>query len=105
MHRCGMLPEQYERLGIGEEVGRKLLAAAVQRGEPDLRSVRGVRRAVLEVVDSATSAAPIRVLRRQAASDGVVKYLFELEGGAQVDAVRIPIPCEAPGADTSAYAG
>ena len=105
MHRCGMLPEQYERLGIGEEVGRKLLAAAVQRGEPDLRSVRGVRRAVLEAVDSATSAAPIRVLRRQAASDGFVKYLFELEGGAQVEAVRIPIPCEAPGADTSAYAG
>jgi len=100
-----MLPEQYERLGIGEEVGRKLLAAAVQRGEPDLRSVRGVRRAVLEAVDSATSAAPIRVLRRQAASDGFVKYLFELEGGAQVEAVRIPIPCEAPGADTSAYAG
>src|SRR5438445_10173453 len=105
MHRCGMLPEQYERLGIGEEVGRKLLAAAVQRGEPDLRSVRGVRRAVLDAVDSATSAAPIRVLRRQAASDGFVKYLFELEGGAQVEAVRIPIPCEAPGADTSAYAG
>ena len=105
MHRCGMLPEQYERLGIGEEVGRKFLAAAVQRGEPDLRSVRGVRRAVLEAVDSATSAAPIRVLRRQAASDGFVKYLFELEGGAQVEAVRIPIPCEAPGADTSAYAG
>ena len=105
MHRCGMLPEQYERLGIGEEVGRKLLAAAVQRGQPDLRSVRGVRRAVLEAVDSATSAAPIRVLRRQTASDGFVKYLFELEGGAQVEAVRIPIPCEAPGADTSAYAG
>src|SRR5438309_7063664 len=105
MHRCGMLPEQYEPLGIGEEVGRKLLAAAVQRGEPDLRSVRGVRRAVLEAVESATSAAPLRVLRREAAPDGFVKYLFELDGGAQVEAVRIPLPCEAPGADASAYAG
>ena len=100
-----MLPEQYAPLGATEEVGRKLLAAAVQRGEPDLRSVRGVRRALLEAVESATSAAPMRVLRRQAATDGFVKYLFELEGGAQVEAVRIPIPCEAPGADTSAYAG
>ena len=81
MHRCGMLPEQYAPLGATEEVGRKLLAAAVQRGEPDLRSVRGVRRALLEAVESATSAAPMRVLRRQAAADGFVKYLFELEGG------------------------
>ncbi|MFL5312893.1 MAG: 23S rRNA (adenine(2503)-C(2))-methyltransferase RlmN [Myxococcales bacterium] len=104
MHRCGMLPEHYGTLGVSEEVGRKLLAAAVQRGEPDLRSVRGVRRAVLEAVESATSAAPLSVLRREAASDGFVKYLFRLPG-AQVEAVRIPVPCEAPGADTSAYAG
>src|SRR5437879_523652 len=100
-----MLPEQYAPLGATEEVGRKLLAAAVRRGEPDLRFVRGVRRALLEAVESATSAAPLLVLRRETASDGFVKYLFELEGGAQVEAVRIPIPCEAPGADTSAYAG
>ncbi len=105
MHRCGMLPEQYGSLGVTEEVGRKLLAAAVQRGEEDLQSVRGVRRALLQAIESATSAAPLRVLRREAASDGFVKVLFELEGGAQVEAVRIPVPCEAPGADTSAYAG
>jgi 23S rRNA (adenine2503-C2)-methyltransferase len=100
-----MLPEQYRSLGVTEEVGRKLLAAAVQRGEQDLRSVRGVRRSVLEAVESATSAAPLRVLRRECASDGFVKYLFQLDGGAQVEAVRIPVPCEAPGADLSAYAG
>jgi len=100
-----MLPEQYAPLGLTEEVGRKLLAAAVRRGEQDLRSVRGVRRAVLEAVESATSAAPLRVLRRQTAADGFLKYLFELDGGAQVEAVRIPVPCEAPGADLTAYAG
>jgi len=100
-----MLPEQYGSLGVTEEVGRKLLAAAVRRGEQDLRSVRGVRRAVLEAIESATSAAPLRVLGRQTAADGFLKYLFELDGGAQVEAVRIPVPCEAPGADLSAYAG
>jgi 23S rRNA (adenine2503-C2)-methyltransferase len=100
-----MLPGEYAALGVGEEVGRKLLAAAVGRGEQDLKSVRGVRRALLEAVESATSAAPLHVVRRELAADGFLKYLFELEGGAQVEAVRIPIPCEAPGADVSAYAG
>jgi len=100
-----MLPDQYAPLGVTEEVGRKLLAAAVGRGEQDLGSIRGVRRAVLEAVESATSAAPLRVVRRERAGDGFVKYLFELDGGAQVEAVRIPVPCEAPGADVSAYAG
>jgi len=100
-----MLPEQYGVLGVTEEVGRKLLAAAVGRGEQDLRSVRGVRRSVLEAVESATSAEPLRVLCRERAADGFVKYLFELSGGARVEAVRIPVPCEAPGADLSAFEG
>src|SRR5438128_6032790 len=105
MHRCGMLPAHYARFGADESTGRKLLAAAVGRGETDLRSVQGVRRAVLEAVESATGASPLRVVRRETAQDGFLKYLFELDGGAQVEAVRIPVPCEAPGADTSAYAG
>src|SRR5436305_1612618 len=42
MHRYGMLPEQYGVLGVPEAAARKLLAAAVQRGEPGLGSVRGV---------------------------------------------------------------
>jgi len=100
-----MLPDRYAAFGADHSAGRKLLAAAVGRGETDLRSVQGVRRAVLEAVESATSALPLRVLRREAARDGFLKYLFELDGGAQVEAVRIPVPCEAPGADTSAYAG
>jgi 23S rRNA (adenine2503-C2)-methyltransferase len=100
-----MLPEEYLRLGVEPEVGRKLLAAAVQRGEQDLRSVRGVRRTVLDRVEAATGAVPLTVARRETAPDGFVKYLFELDGGAQVEAVRIPVPCEAPGADTSAYEG
>ena len=105
MHRAGLLPADYAPFGAPEEVGRKLLAAAVQRGEPDLRSVRGVRRELLDRIATATTAEPLRVLRRDRAFDGFVKYLFELDGGARVEAVRIPVPCEAPGADVSAYAG
>jgi 23S rRNA (adenine2503-C2)-methyltransferase len=100
-----MLPDQYRELGVGEEVGRKLLAAAVGRGEPDFRSVRGVRREVLERIGAMSTAEPLRIVAREQAADGFVKYLFELRDGARVEAVRIPVPCEAPGADTSAYAG
>jgi 23S rRNA (adenine2503-C2)-methyltransferase len=77
----------------------------VQRGETDLRSVRGVRRSLLDAIENATTAEPLRVVRRDRAPDDFVKYLFELDGGARVEAVRIPVPCEAPGADVSAYAG
>ncbi|HTO97372.1 MAG TPA: radical SAM protein [Myxococcales bacterium] len=106
MHRCGMLPEESARLfGVNEEVGRKLMAAAVQRGERDLSGVRGVRKEVLRRIAEASSAEPLAIVRRELAVDGFLKYLFELEDGAQVEAVRIPVPCEAPGADTSAWQG
>src|SRR3981189_3431949 len=105
MHRAGLLPAAYVALGGSEEVGRKLLAAAVHRGEPDLRSVRGVRRELLERIEAQSTAEPLRIVAREQAADGFVKYLFELRDGARVEAVRIPVPCEAPGADTSAYAG
>ena len=103
-----MLPEEAAALlgaGITEEIGRKLLAAAVQRGERDLRSVRGVRRELIERIERETTAEPLRIVARDRAPDGFLKYLFELRDGARVEAVRIPIPCEAPGADVSAYAG
>ncbi|TMB26013.1 MAG: radical SAM protein [Deltaproteobacteria bacterium] len=90
---------------VTEEIGRKLLAAAVQRGEHDLRSVRGVRRELIERIELETTAEPLRMAARDRAPDGFLKYLFELRDGARVEAVRIPIPCEAPGADVSAYAG
>src|SRR5882724_10486093 len=103
MHRAGLLPTDYVALGGTEEVGRKLLAAAVHRGEPDLRSVRGVRRALLERIEAQSTAEPLRIVARAPAADGFVKYLFELDDGARIEAVRIPVPCEAPGADTRAY--
>src|SRR5437764_4928049 len=105
MHRAGLLPGEYAPLGASEQVGRKLLAAAGQRGATDLRSVRGVRRVLLDGIAAATTAEPLRVVRRETAPDGFVKYLFELRGGPRVESVRIPVPCEAPGADVSAYEG
>ena len=104
-HRHGLLPHDYAAFGAAEEVGRKLLASSVQRHSPTLRDVRDVKRATLARIEGETTAEPLRVVAREAAADGFVKYLFELHDGARIEAVRIPVPCEAPGADTSAYAG
>lgn len=109
MHRHGLLPEDAAlalgHLGVDEAVGRKLLAAAVQRYQTDLATVRGVRRTTLEAIAKASSAEPLRIAEREAAPDGFVKYLFELSDGARVETVRIPVPCEVEGADLRAFEG
>ena len=105
LHRAGLLPADYLALGASEPIGRKLLAATVRRGEPDLRLVEGVRRTLLQSIEARTTAEPLRAVAIQTAADGFRKYLFELEDGARVEAVRIPVPCEAEGADVSAYEG
>jgi 23S rRNA (adenine2503-C2)-methyltransferase len=105
-HRYGLLPADIARLfDTTEEVGRKVLSAAVLRGERDLSGVRGVRKALLEKIAGETSVEPLRVVQRKVAPDGFVKYLFELHDGARIEAVRIPVPCEVPGADLSQFEG
>jgi len=105
MHRCGMLPEDYRVLDVDEAAVRKLLGAAVQRYRQDLSGVRGLRREVLERIAAGTRAEPLRVAGKEEAQDGFVKYLFELHDGAKVETVRITVPCEAAGADATAYEG
>ncbi|HEY2028541.1 MAG TPA: radical SAM protein [Myxococcales bacterium] len=104
--RYGLLPSDTARLfDTTEEVGRKVLSAAVLRQDRDLAYVRGVRKTLLQRIEAETSSEPLRIARREAAPDGFVKYLFELEDGARIESVRIPVPCEVPGADLSAFEG
>lgn len=100
-NRMGLSPEDWVARGLPVETGRRLLAAAVQRGETDLRGMRGVKKALLAQIEAETTAEPLRVARREVAADGFVKYLFDIG----VEAVRIPVPCEVPGADLSAFEG
>ena len=100
-HRAGLLPEDWVARGVPLVAGRKLLAAAVQRGAAGLEDVRGVKKALLAEIERQTTAAPLAIERRETAPDGFMKYLFEIG----VEAVRIPVPCEAPGADLSAFEG
>ena len=108
-HRAGLLPEEsvalLGHLGVDVRVGRKLLAEAVGKGAEDLANVRDVKKTVLRAIEEATSAAPLRIVSREVAPDGFMKLLLELHDGQRVETVRIPVPCEAPGADLSAFEG
>jgi 23S rRNA (adenine2503-C2)-methyltransferase len=108
-HRAALLPEDAVRLlaplGVDLRIGRQLLASSVGRGEPALGSIPGVKRTVLAAVESATRAEPLAVLERLDGPDQFRKYLFAVDGGARVEAVRIPVPCEAPGAELLAFEG
>ena len=69
---------------------RRILGAVLGRGRP-LREARNVRRAVLDHAERLASQARLEVVARHDAADGFRKYLFGLEGGARVEAVRIPL--------------
>ena len=108
-HRAGLLPEdavaRFSHLGVDLRVARQLIAAAVGRGEQGFEGVRGVRKTVLSAVEAASRAERLTVAAREDAADGFRKYLFLLHDGEKVEAVRIPIPCEALGADLSGFEG
>jgi 23S rRNA (adenine2503-C2)-methyltransferase len=104
-------PERFEallreRAGASAAEARKLFAAvhartsrSLWRGEgPEaLAHVGAVRRSVLDRLGEA-ELPRLRQIGQEAGADGFVRYLFECPDGARVEAVRIPIPCEAPGA-------
>jgi 23S rRNA (adenine2503-C2)-methyltransferase len=80
--------------GIASDVARRLFAAVHRDGARivDLASVRGVSRRAAEALGAVTEWPEIEVTERRRAADGFLKYLFKLEGGHEVEAVRIPLP-------------
>lgn len=88
---------QQRGIALDEPAARRVLGAVVGRGEPDLSRVRGLTRLVRQQLEEAFAVPTIEVVdRRESPRDGFVKYLFRLHDGSQVEAVRIPIPCEPP---------
>ena len=105
-HRAGMLPEEMvETLGVDLRTARQLMLAAVGRGETDLANLRDVAKTKKAALEQATRCEPLEIAAREDAPDGFRKYLFRLHDGQKVEAVRIPIPCEAPGARLEAFEG
>lgn len=86
--------EALASLGATEKEARRIWAAAVKRRArvEELAGLEQIRRLVLDRVQAASSAPRLEVLtRRTDPADGFTKYLFALEDGERVEAVRIPI--------------
>jgi 23S rRNA (adenine2503-C2)-methyltransferase len=78
------------RAGIPLEDARRIVGAVIGRDRP-LRDARNVRRAVLDRVDALATPGDLAEVTRVDAKDGFRRYLFALEDGARVEAVRIPL--------------
>lgn len=81
-------------LGATAGEARKLWSAALKRRctLEELRDLPQVRRPILEAVQASCSIPRLEVVaRRSDPADGFTKYLFALEDGQKVEAVRIPI--------------
>lgn len=74
------------------EEARKIVAHVVQRGHDDLVGIQQVRAVVRDTILERVPIGRIKLVDRVASSvDPFVKYLFELEDGARIETVRIPL--------------
>ncbi len=96
-----------ERFGATPLEARKLFSMvhakssrSLWRGEGalELSRTRGVRRAVLDRAVREGELPRLEKLGSETGADGFTRYLFACPDGARIEAVRIPIPCLAPGA-------
>jgi len=82
-------------LGVGEAAARKVFAHVHRDFAPDLEGVEAIPTSVRRAYASGAPWPEIEVVERRRAADGFVKYLFRLPDGAEVEAVRIPLPAPA----------
>ncbi|HET8798247.1 MAG TPA: RNA methyltransferase, partial [Thermoanaerobaculia bacterium] len=101
-HLFGMLPadlaEHLRARGveIRDAEARRALAHAVAHGRDGHPVARPLPRRVEEAIDRLTTRRRLEIVERVTdSSDGFVKFLFRLDDGALVEAVRIPL--ETPG--------
>lgn len=100
-HLYGLLPEDLAALlraqgvPVRDAEARRVLAHATAHGRDGYPTSRPVPRVVEAAVTQHTTRQPLTVVERVTdPSDGFVKYLFRLNDGALVEAVRIPLERE-----------
>lgn len=82
-------------VGVREGEARRIVAHAVAHGRDGFPSARPVPRAVEAAVDRLVDRRRLEIVERATdPSDGFVKYLFRLDDGLLVEAVRIPLEVE-----------
>ena len=78
--------------GIGERMARKVFARVHAQWATSLDDVEQLPAEVRQILAREVQVPDIEVVERRRAEDGFVKYLFRLPDGAQIEAVRIPLP-------------
>jgi 23S rRNA (adenine2503-C2)-methyltransferase len=90
----GELTASLASFGIDEATARRVFAAVFAH-DRDLGGVlfgtRGLRRAWRDGLGRRAELPSLRVVERDAAPDGFVKYVFALHDGLRIEAVRIPL--------------
>ena len=78
--------------GVGESVARKVFARVHRDWGSRLDDMEALPAKVRAALAGAGPAPELVTLERRRAADGFVKYLFRLPDGAEIEAVRIPLP-------------
>jgi 23S rRNA (adenine2503-C2)-methyltransferase len=82
--------------GLAAEVSLRVFRAVHRDGVASLVSaqprIRGLSLAAARAIDAVCLWPSLEVLEKRRASDGVLKYLFRLPDGPEIEAVRIPLP-------------
>jgi 23S rRNA (adenine2503-C2)-methyltransferase len=83
--------------GVSEQVARRLFARVHDGGRSGdvdalLEDVAGLRRESRLALREVVALPTLEIVERRQADDGFVKYLFRVEGGHLIEAVRIPLP-------------
>ncbi|HEX7505229.1 MAG TPA: hypothetical protein VF550_00555, partial [Polyangia bacterium] len=78
--------------GVGERVARKVFARVHAQWAQSLDDLEQLPAEVRRTLAREVHYPDLEVVERRRADDGFVKYLFRLPDGAQIEAVRIPLP-------------
>jgi 23S rRNA (adenine2503-C2)-methyltransferase len=82
--------------GVEPPVARRVFAAVHRDGVSSIEvaqpRIRGLGKAAARAIDQAAVWPTLAVIERRRADDGFLKYLFKLNDGPEVEAVRIPLP-------------
>jgi 23S rRNA (adenine2503-C2)-methyltransferase len=78
--------------GVGEAMARKVFARVHAHWASRLDDLEQLSIVARQTIARDAEFPDLEVIERRRAADGFVKYLFRLPDGAQIEAVRIPLP-------------
>ncbi len=83
---------EWPEVGLTLEESRRIIAHVTQRGSDVALGTRNVRASVRDAVFERVGVGAMKLVERRASTvDPFVKYVFELEDGARIETVRIPL--------------